>query len=149
MVDPDPFTLLTVGQVGTILGGLSEDAVLQLEREGRFFAVSFPQRGLYRVYPAFQFWPEVAGELLAQVMLQLGDGVRVRGPDAYGFFSGADDLLGGATALEVMLGRLMWERPPERPVDPAVHEVLKRPADERLSVVLRYAKTYAQILRGW
>lgn len=134
----DPTEPLSASGLGQALGGLSDETVRQRERAGELFSVLRPGRKRGREYPAFQAWPGVAGEPLAQVLTALG---RVPGTTAYGFFTSVTDLLGGLTPIEAILGRPMSPRA----LDAQTRALLAAPAEVRLTAVVKAAEAYAAL----
>lgn len=135
----NPVEPLSAAQLGSALGGLSDETVRQRERAGELFSILRPGRKRGREYPAFQAWPGIAGEPLASTLVVLG---AENGTLAYGFFTSPTDLLGGLTPIEALLGRLTAGRS----IDPGAHALLAAPAQERLRAVLETARAEAAIL---
>ena len=123
---------------------LSDEAVLQAERRGEVFSIVRPERNHAQEYPAFQAWPELQGSLgfapssLVQVLHELG-APQIGGSPLFGFFGSRNDLLGDATPVEVLAGRLTASRA----LDLAALEFLKSPVERRLAAVLAAAGAYA------
>jgi hypothetical protein len=135
----DPTQPLSAAELGQALGGLTDETVRQRERAGELFSIMRPGRKRGREYPAFQAWPGVTGQPLAQVMSALGG---ASGTAAYGFFTSPTDLLGGLTPIEAMLGRLTTRRG----IEPSARDLLNASAEERLQAVIKTAQAHAAIL---
>lgn len=132
----DPVAALTAAELGAALGGLGDETVRQRERAGKLFSILRPGRKRGREYPAFQAWPEVAGEALESTLVALGG---AGGTAAYGFFTSPTDLLGGLTPIETLIGRLTSTRA----VAPESRSLLAAPAAARREAVLQAARAHA------
>lgn len=135
----DPTQPLSAAELGQALGGLTDETVRQRERASELFSIMRPGRKRGREYPAFQAWPGISGQPLAQVMSALGG---ASGTAAYGFFTSPTDLLGGLTPIEAMLGRLTTRRA----IEPSARELLDASDEERLRAVIKTAQAHAAIL---
>jgi len=135
----DPLEPLTARALGDALGDLSEDTVRHRERQGKLFSVTRPGRKRGREYPAFQAWPEIAGDPLEQVLSPL---TGQEGPALYGFFSSTNDLLANLTPIEVLVGRLTTPRA----IDGSAEALLAASPDERRTAAATAAQTYADEL---
>ena len=132
----DPVEPLTAAALGQALGNLSDETVRARERAGELFSILRPGRKRGREYPAFQAWPAIAGQPLAQVLEIL----RAHSATAaYGFFTSPNQELANLTPIEVMIGRITHPR--ELPPDATV--LLEAPHTERLESVLETAQGYA------
>jgi hypothetical protein len=132
----DPLEPLTARELGDALGDLSEDTVRNRERQGKLFSVTRPGRKRGREYPAFQAWPEIAGDPLEQVLSPL---TGQEGPALYGFFSSPNDLLANLTPIEVLAGK----RTTSRALDKGAEALLAASPDERRAAAATAAQTYA------
>ncbi|MBX3620640.1 MAG: hypothetical protein KF891_11745 [Rhizobacter sp.] len=135
-------TGLAMADVAKALG-LSQDAVLQAERNGELFSVAWPARDHTREYPWFQTWPELQGGAgsaspLARVLRTLG-APATDGSSLYGFFCSTNDLLGDSTPVEVLAGRIIAKRT----LDPEALELVNSPPERRYEAVLSAAWAYA------
>lgn len=138
-----PALALSAAELGVALG-VNDDVVRQREEAGDLFSVVFPQRGPDHLYPAFQAWPDIAGERLKAVLVELKI-TQLGGAIAYQFFMLRDEALGYVTPVEMLIGSVTSARPLER----WVVEGLGYPAEERLEIVLRAARTHVAIVEGW
>lgn len=132
----DPLERLSAAELGQALG-TDEMEVHRRESAGELFSVVFPRAGPERVYPAFQAWPGIAGDLLAAVLAAL-DVKANGGVGAYAFFCSPNDLVGHLTPIEVLAGY----RTTERALDDSAFRLLGRPPEERLAAVLSTAQAY-------
>ncbi|NIF51606.1 hypothetical protein [Burkholderia sp. Ax-1724] len=89
------------------LGGIGDETVRQRERAGELFSILRPGRKRAREYPALQAWAGITGEPLRQVLKALDEPGCA---EAYAFFTSPNDLLGGLTPIEAMLGKIGSER---------------------------------------
>lgn len=134
----DPTEPRSAAELGQALGGLSDETVRQRERAGELFSILRPGRKRGREYPAFQAWPGIAGEPLAQILAALGP---VSSTVAYGFFTSPTDLLGGLTPIEATLGRLTSPRSLEAPTQ----ALLAAAPPQRLAAVVKAAQAHAAL----
>ncbi|MBL8474002.1 MAG: hypothetical protein KF778_00270 [Rhodocyclaceae bacterium] len=132
----DPVAPLSAAELGAALGGLGDETVRQRERAGKLFSILRSGRKRGREYPAFQAWPEVAGEALERALAALGG---TGAAAAYGFFTSACDLLGGLTPIEALIGRLTSIRP----IAQESRALLAAPAEARREAVEQAARAYA------
>lgn len=136
-------TGLALAEVAKALG-LSQNAVLQAERNGELFSVVWPARDHAREYPWFQTWPELRGDAgsaaspLERVLRILGAPVA-DGSSLYGFFCSTNDLLGDSTPVEVLAGRFTAKRT----LNPEALELVNSPPERRVEAVLSAAGAYA------
>jgi hypothetical protein len=137
----DPAQALSASELGQALGGLSDETVRVRERAGELFSVLRPGRKRGREYPAFQAWSGIAGKPLAKVLAALGS---TGGTVAYGFFTSPNDLLGGLTPVEALIGKLTNPRN----LEPEVQRLLSDDTVERLKAVEHAARAYAATLAG-
>lgn len=133
----DPMRPMSAGEIGAVLGGLSDETVRQRERAGELFSILRPGRKRGREYPAFQAWPSVTGLPLQRVLRELR---QLSGTDIYGFFAAESDLLGGLTPVEALVGKLLLPRGPA-----ATCELLAEKMPVRLEAVCRAAQTHAAL----
>lgn len=141
--DADPMESLTVAELAQALQvGAAE--VLQKENEGELFSVVFPRISPHRAFPAFQAWPGVAGQPLIAVLEALATKVH-GGTLAYGFFGGRNDLIGGLTPLEMLIGGLTTSRS----LDTWVIDALELSAKDRLAAVLNAANARRADAECW
>lgn len=139
----DAGTLLTANDFATLLG-MSEKAILRRHHDGKLIAISLEGREPRRGFPVFQAWPGIDGEPLVRILKALG----YQGPlqdtgtpaaQAYQFFTGINELLGGLTPIQVLTG-VGADVTDQEAVD-----FLAKPHEERLDFVLSVAKaTYAR-----
>lgn len=132
-----PLQPLSAVELGQALG-LGDEAVRQREYAGELFSVLRPGRKRGREFPAFQAWPEIAGEPLKAVLAALqGLGVTA----VYSFFSAPTDLLGGLTPIEALAGHVTSSR-----ALPAEAEtLLSQGAQARLAMVVKAAGAAAAV----
>ena len=134
---------LSAGQFAVACGELNEADVERLERERQIFSV--PDReGRGRVYPAFQAWPQVAGQPLTAVLKELE---TAEGKDLYGFLAHRDSCLGMLTPVEALVGRV--HHPVSELLGADAAQLLASPAEERLRAVCSAAQVYLALLQGW
>ncbi len=131
----DPISPLSADELGKALG-VNEEAVRLREQAGELFSIVRLQRSRDREYPAFQAWPGVAGEPLAQVLAILRDH---SGTAAYGFFTSPNEELAGLTPIEVLVARVTHPRK----LDKHTASLLSAPNNERVEAVLEAASAYA------
>lgn len=136
---------LTAEELGKAIGSPGERKVRELELAGELFSVLLPACNSEREYPAFQAWPGIAGAPLRRVLAALATNALPSGPDAYGFFTSATDLLDGLTPIEVLVGRVTFIRE----VSSDALEFLCASAAERLAAVLRAAEAHAASGASW
>jgi hypothetical protein len=131
----DPVTPLSATELGERLG-VGDESVRLRERAGKLFSILRPGRKRGREYPAFQGWPEIAGEPLERALAALTPAHLAA---AYGFFTAPTDLLGGLSPIEVMLGSALSERT----LDADAERLLKATREERLIAVEKTAASVA------
>lgn len=134
----DPISPLSADELGKALG-VNEETVRLREQAGELFSIVRPQRNRGREYPAFQAWPGVAGEPLAQVLAILRPH---GGTAAYGFFTSPNEELVGLSPIEVLIARVTNARE----LDKHTALLLSAPANERIAVVMEAASAYADVL---
>ncbi|MEQ8042396.1 hypothetical protein ABQW67_05480 [Xanthomonas hortorum] len=103
--DRDPSETLGVAEFSKLLG-VSSETVRRRESEGKVISFLGPHRKRGRAYPVFQTWKGIAGEPLEDILSHLPD----KGAAAFAFFTGINDLLGGLTPVEALLGELTSAR---------------------------------------
>jgi hypothetical protein len=130
--------MMTASELGKALGDVTDETVRLREKSGELFAILPPGRKKGRKYPAFQAWPEVVGAPLRKVLAALEP---VDGTAALLFLTGVSDLLAGLTPLECLLGRTTFDRNLDRQAE----LLLSKPTQERHDVVVKAAKTQADI----
>lgn len=117
---------------------ISIEDVRRREQGGELFSVlrAGQQRG--REYPAFQAWPDVAGEPLQRALAALGG---LESTDFYGFFAGVTDLLLGLTPVEVLMGKAVAARE----LEPEARLLLDAPTQTRLRAVVSAAEALVHL----
>lgn len=145
-----PGKLATGIELSQLLG-ISEEAVRQRHQAGKLIAILKHGRERGRGFPVFQSWVGIVGRPLEQILGVLGyrvpTGARATdeagaSPDAaevFQFFIGRNDLLGGFTPVEVLTGVSVQE-----PSDEDAMQLLGRPDEERLALVLGAARAEAE-----
>lgn len=132
---------LSAAEIANVLE-VSEQTVLRWERDGLLFAILRSGRQRGPEFPAFQTWPGVVGDPLKRTLAALvppGNTGPVSGPVAYGFLTSPTYLLAGLAPVEVLVGRMLGPRI----LEVRAGEVLERPAESRLQLVLKTARTIA------
>ena len=87
--------------------GVSEETVRQRLQAGTLIAIVSAGRERGCGLPVFQTWDGIAGAPMEQVLKAIGyegPGKDVDAADAFQFFVGRNDLLGGLTPVEVLTG---------------------------------------------
>ena len=135
----DPVAPMHEYQLVSFLGLQSASELRSVEAGGTVICISRPARGIAREYPAFQAWPDIAGEPLLRIIAALSSYERSASADAYGFFTSSDDLLGYLSPIEVLTGRLL--RP--RAIDSEVMKLLEAPSEQRREAVIEAAEAFA------
>ena len=130
--------LLTGTELGAALG-ISEERVRQRLQNGRLIAILREGRERGRGFPAFQALEGIAGEPLEKVLRALG----YSGPtqesgtsaaEAYQFFTGSHELIGGLAPFQVLLGIGADVN------DVEALEFLSKPHAERLAFIVSIAE---------
>lgn len=131
-------TLLTASDFATLLG-MSEEAVRRRHSDGKLIAIQRGGRLQGRGFPVFQAWPGIDGEPLERTLKALGylgplQNTGTPAAQAYQFFTGMHELLGGLTPIHVLTG-VGADVNDQEAVD-----FLAKPHEERLSFVLSVAE---------
>lgn len=135
---------LTASQACSALG-IDQTALRSQEKARRLFSIVRPSRSTEREYPAFQYWLQVRGDRLAELLAELSHYGTADGADAYGFFIGKSDLLDGLAPIEVLVGRCI----DGRAMEPEAATTLSMPAEERFVVVKAAARAYSATRFCW
>lgn len=128
-------------EMGKALGGISDEAVRNRERNGELFSILRSGRKRGREYPTFQSWRGIVGRPLTTTLKALD---TQDGAHAYSFFTSPTDLLGGLTPIEVMVGRA----PRSGNIEDEAWLVLEAGAEARVETVIRAAQTYSMLSRS-
>jgi len=136
----DPGKLFTATEFGEHLG-ISDETVRRREQNGELFSILKPARKRGREFPAFQTDEHIWGEPLKRTLAALGY-TPSSGAAAYGFFTSQNDLLGGLTPIELLLGRLL----PEREIEEEVRSLLFSSPSRRQKLVEETAEAYGSVL---
>lgn len=113
-------------------------------QNGQLIAIVLEEGERGKEFPVFQAWPGIDGEPLKRTLKALGYQGTLQEPgtsaaQAYQFFTGINELLGGLTPIQVLTGVGADVD------DQAAVDFLAKPHDERLDFVLSVAKaTYAR-----
>jgi hypothetical protein len=135
---PGPSTLLSARELAKELGGVAEDEVLRLKKDRKLFEVTRVSVGKKQTgYPIFQAWAGIAGKPLETVLAAIGSHSADVSSEAYAFFIGVNEFLGGLTPIEVLQGTLLTTRQ----LPPPVERLLDAPTAERLDEVVQAAHT--------
>ena len=134
----EPDKLISGDEFAEMLG-VSEETVRQRLQAGTLIAIAIVSAGRERGcgLPVFQTWDGIAGAPMEQVLKAIGyegPGKDVDAADAFQFFVGRNDLLGGFTPVEVLTGAGMPD-----PDDIEAAEFLAKPDQERLEFVISVA----------
>ncbi|MGV3682132.1 MAG: hypothetical protein ACO1PM_20795 [Acidovorax sp.] len=139
----DAGMLLTAKDLASLLG-ISEEAIRRRHLGGNLIAISLEGRERRSGFPAFQAWPGIAGEPLERTLKALAyqGPLRLAGvaaSQAYQFFTGTHELLGGLSPIQVLTGLGADVN------DQEAVNFLAKPHAERLNFVLSVAEaTYAR-----
>lgn len=128
---------LTIDQVAALLG-INVADLQEQTRHGQLVAVAFGSPAGETRYPAFQFVAELR-EPVQQCLQLLGP------VEAYLYLSSVHPDMAGLTPLEVLWGRRLNDR---KLADEA-SEILGLGADERLRLVLGWARTQMGQTARW
>lgn len=137
----EPGKLISGNEIAQILG-VSEEAVRQRLQGGKLIAILSEGRERGRGFPVFQTWEGITGAPLEQVLKALGyEGPRkaVDAADAFQFFVGRNELLGGFTPVEVLTGAGVPDQD-----DFEAEEFLAKPHADRLEFVTSVARALAE-----
>jgi len=127
-LERDPMNGLTALELAEALE-INIEELRRREQAGELFSVLRPAQRRGRDYPAFQAWPDIAGEPLQRVMKTLGG---LESTDRYGFFAGVTDLLLGLTPVEVLSGSALTARK----LEPEARLLLSASMETRLQAVV-------------
>ena len=139
----DAGSLVTGSEIGSLLG-ISNEAIQLRHHDGKLIAISIEDREPGRGFPVFQAWPGIEGKPLERILKALGymgplQNTGAPAAHAYQFFTGAHELLGGLTPIQVLTG-VGADANDQEAVD-----FLAKPHAERLNFVLSVAEaTYAR-----
>jgi hypothetical protein len=137
----EPEKLISGNELAEMLG-VTEEVVQKRLQAGKLIAIlrDGGERGCG--LPIFQAWDGIAGAPLEQVLKAIGyegPGKDVDAADAFQFFVGRNDLLGGSTPVEVLTGAGVHD-----PDDIEAAEFFGKPDQERLEFVISVAHTLAE-----
>jgi len=138
IVEEEDLSLLDAGDFANRMG-VSDQTVRNLESEGGLFSILAVGRKRGRQYPAFQLHANIFGEPLRAILAKLHD---VGGAARFQFFTSPNDLLGGLTPIQVLIGHAA---PQARPT---TIQLLAMSSDERLGTVLNAAKTLRAVVEA-
>jgi hypothetical protein len=144
LISEDPALGLNADEMASRLGCTLAD-VSRMARSGAVISISRPERSIAREYPAFQTWPEIAGEPLLKVREKLSTFEPADAVTMLAFFVSVNDLLADLTPVEVLVGRMVSARS----VEPYASRLLAMSARKRLDIVLSAAGAYAADSSGW
>ena len=126
--------------------GVSEEAVRQRHQAGKLVAILSEGRERGRGFPVFQSWTGVTGARLEQILGALG----YRGPaappdamdaaDAFQFFTSCNEMLGGFTPVQVLIGAGVHDASDKEAAD-----FLAKPYEERFELVMSVARAEADL----
>lgn len=118
---------------------VAEEEIQRQHEAGRLIAIVRRGRDYSEGFPAFQALPGICGEPLALTLKALGyrgahQGKGVDAAQAYQFFTGTHELLGGLTPIQILTGECADG------TDLEAVEFLGRPYEDRLDFVLSVAE---------
>lgn len=131
-------TLLTARELAGLLRD-TEEAIWLRHQAGRLIAILRVGSEQSRGFPVFQAWPGIKGEPLERTLEAVGyHGPRqdtgAAAAQAYQFFTGIHELLGGLTPIQVLAG-VGADVNDQEAVD-----FIAKPHEERLNFVLSVAE---------
>jgi hypothetical protein len=131
------FELLSSAELAARLGNVAPERIRQLEEDGALFSILPPGCETGKAYPAFQAWPNIAGEPLLQILRALVEIDGSSSPD--GFFSASSPELDGLSPIEVLQASPFNSRP----LQPGALELLRADLGARLDTMYGAAVAFA------